>query len=174
MDLFHVIGDATKPVKIPAVIAHVCNTVGAWGSGFVIPLGNMYPQAKQDFLSVPNRPLEDVSIIDCGNGIFVANMVSQEGIRARKGERPLRYGVLHTCLDQVQKFAAANGATVHMPRIGADRAGGEWPVIKSIITNTMAVNTYVYTLDSERDKWPETAEKDIADATVDEAKKILK
>jgi len=163
MNLFHVIGDATEPVHKPAVIAHVCNTTGKWGAGFVIPLGNKYPKAKQDFLGSPTRPLNDVSIIDCGNGIYVANMVAQEGTRAHQGQRPLRYGSLHVCLEEVQKFAEGISATIHMPRIGAGLAGGEWPVIKSIIANTMKVDTYVYTLDSERENWSETKSKDVDD-----------
>lgn len=156
MNLFHVVGDATSPVKNPAVIAHVCNTTGKWGKGFVLPLGRKFPQAKGDFLSKPSRAINEVSIVDCGNGVHVANMVAQVGTRPRRGQIPLRYSALHVCLDTVQKFAEANGATVHIPRIGAGLAGGDWNVIKSVITATMKVDTYVYTLESEREDWPET------------------
>lgn len=156
MNLFHVVGDATKPVKTPAVIAHVCNTTGKWGSGFVLPLGKAYPQAKDDFLSQPKRPLNDVSIIDCGNGIHVANMVAQVGTKSSRGQIPLRYNALHACLERVQKFAADNGATVHVPRIGSKLAGGCWPVVKDVLVATMKVDTYVYTLPNETEEWPET------------------
>jgi hypothetical protein len=158
MQLYHVIGDATAPVKKPTIIAHVCNTVRAWGAGFVIPLGNTYPQVKQDYLAMPNADMQlgHTQFVDVSPDITVANMIAQKGIRPSKEGIPLRYGALHTCLDEVQKRALEKGYTVSVPRIGAGLAGGEWPVIKSIIMATMKVDTYVYTLPAEADKWPET------------------
>jgi hypothetical protein len=48
----YVVGDATTPQgNRPMVIAHVCNDVGAWGRGFVVPLGKRYPSAKQQFVA---------------------------------------------------------------------------------------------------------------------------
>ena len=45
----YVIGDATQPELIQNkinMICHCCNTIGAWGAGFVVSLGNKYPIAK--------------------------------------------------------------------------------------------------------------------------------
>jgi hypothetical protein len=30
----------------PVVIPHICNDLGGWGSGFVVPLGKLYPEAE--------------------------------------------------------------------------------------------------------------------------------
>jgi O-acetyl-ADP-ribose deacetylase (regulator of RNase III) len=158
MNLFHVIGDATKPVKIPAVIAHVCNDVGAFGAGFVVCLGAAFPKAKQAYLSVPptSWKLGHTQFVDVGGGIVIANMIAQRGIKRIKGIPPIRYNSLHTCLETVQALADKQGLTVHLPRIAAGLAGGDWSVVKSVIMATMKVDTYVYTLQSEADKWPET------------------
>ena len=45
-DLF----EAIDSYKEKIIIAHVCNNKGAWGSGFVIPLGKKYPLAKSEYL----------------------------------------------------------------------------------------------------------------------------
>jgi hypothetical protein len=49
----------------------------------------------------------------------------------------------------VAKFAKQQGATVHMPRIGAGLAGGDWGKISRIIEDELAgkgVEVTVYTL----------------------------
>jgi O-acetyl-ADP-ribose deacetylase (regulator of RNase III) len=157
MQLFHVVGDATQPVKSPAIIAHVCNTVRAWGAGFVIPLGNAYPQAKQAYLAMSDADMQlgRTQFVEVGE-VTVANMIAQKGIRPSKDGIPLRYAALHACLEEVQKRALEKGCTVSMPRIGAKRGGGDWNVIKAIIMATMKVDTYVYTLPVEAEDWPET------------------
>lgn len=160
MQLFHVIGDATQPVKKPALIAHVCNDENLWGAGFVIPLGNAYPKVESDFHGIhpSDRKLGHTQFVVVNQDIVVANMIAQKGLRSSKELIPLRYDALHTCLTDVQALAEKQGITVHMPRIGSKRAGGNWAVIKSIIMATMKVDTYIYTLPSEANDWPETKE----------------
>jgi len=157
MQLYHVIGDATQPVKTPAIIAHVCNDVDAWGAGFVIALGRAYPVAESEFhgINISDRVLGHTQFVLVGD-ITIANMIAQKGIRKTRDGIPLRYNALHTCLTEVQARAEVGGCTVHMPRIGAGLAGGDWAVVKSIIMATMKVDTYVYTLPSEADDWEET------------------
>lgn len=158
MQLYHVIGDATQPVKKPALIAHVCNDIDAWGAGFVVPLGKAYPEVESDFHGIhpSDRKLGHTQFVVVNSDIVVANMIAQRGIRKSQGRIPLRYDALHTCLTDVQTMAEKQGLSVHVPRLGAGLAGGSWDVIKSVIMATMKVDTYVYTLASEADKWPET------------------
>ena len=33
----------------PVVIPHICNDLGGWGSGFVVPLGKRYPEAERAY-----------------------------------------------------------------------------------------------------------------------------
>jgi len=155
MKLIYLIGDATKPVKTPAIIAHVCNDIGAWGKGFVVPLGKKYPQAKKSYLKHKSvLHLNYTQILNFSNDVSVANMVAQKGIYAKNGRPPIRYDALEKCLSDVQSAAIAKNATVHMPRIGAGLAGGNWKEIEAVILKTMRVDTYVYTLDTELTKFP--------------------
>jgi len=158
MKLRYLIGDATEPILKPAIICHVVNTIGAWGAGFVIPLGKKYPDAKNRYLQLkPALHLKQTQIINFSNDVSIANMVAQEGIyKAKDGTLPIRYDALKKCLEDVQSVAFAKGATVAMPRIGAGLAGGSWGKIEQIIKDTMRVDTYVYTLDSEKDNWKGT------------------
>ncbi len=160
--LTHLIGDATKPLLKPALICHIVNDVGAWGSGFVISLSrkNRTPEecylnfcASQKEQSIP-IPLGMVQITSFLPDIQVANMYCQHGIGHKAGNPALDYEALKICLTSIFRNAEIAGNTVHMPRIGAVRSGGSWPEIEKVITETMTVDTYVYTLLSEKHQWP--------------------
>ena len=48
--IIYTIGDATLPniqQDETAIIAHVCNDIGAWGAGFSGALGRRYPEAER-------------------------------------------------------------------------------------------------------------------------------
>ena len=52
--LTYLIGDATQPIireNEYSVIVHCCNTLGAWGAGFVIPLAKRYPNARSSYFN---------------------------------------------------------------------------------------------------------------------------
>ena len=60
---------------------------------------------------------------------------------------PVRYYAVEEALGTVAGRAASLDASVHMPRIGTGRAGGEWERIARIIRNTLLrsdIPTYVY------------------------------
>jgi hypothetical protein len=107
----HVMGDATQPAdirKIPIVIPHVCNDVGAWGAGFVLAVSRSVRSGPRDGvqdlvegrLTVPQGTLKKVVKVRGNNGEFglgatqfvkvpdlklvVANMVAQHGLRAKR------------------------------------------------------------------------------------------
>ena len=48
-----------------------------------------------------------------------------------------------------------------MPRIGCVLAGGSWDLIEAIIKKVMTVDTYVYTIAEQKDRWP-TQYEDVA------------
>lgn len=157
--LHYLIGDATDPIYKPAIITHVCNSVGAWGAGFVIALSRKnkdpekayrrwYYENKESFV------LGAIQLIPFSEDVMVANMIAQKGIQWEGKIPPIRYDALEQCLSSVYKYAKGYGYTVAMPRIGADLAGGSWGRVEAIIKKTMTVDTYVYTLESQKDKWP--------------------
>ena len=43
--------DLLPKTKAITIIAHVCNDVGGWGSGFVVPLGKTWPQTENRYRS---------------------------------------------------------------------------------------------------------------------------
>ncbi len=159
------------------IIAHVCNDIGGWGSGFVIPLAKQYPEAEQQYrrwaangydqnqdFELGNLGLVAVQAPDFQNGkttnghIYVANMVAQHGTISSPGKdrtqvdvTPLRYWALAQCMkklaDGVSKFP--NGVEFHVPKFGADRAGGRWEVIETLIEEVWLPvgDVTVYTLE---------------------------
>ena len=80
------------------------------------------------------RKLGTVGFVDVGNNTIVANMIAQHDIRPdSKGNPPIRYQSLRKCLKVVNFKAKELNATVHMPKIDAGLAGGDWDKIAGII-----------------------------------------
>jgi hypothetical protein len=135
----------------------VCNDLGRWGRGFVVPLAKRWPAARAAFLSwhagardgEPPFELGRVQVVPVGPEVWVANMVGQHGLTAKKGVPPIRYAAVGEALAEVARFAQAKDATVHMPRIGCGLAGGMWDRIEPLIRQTLTaagVQTVVYDL----------------------------
>lgn len=159
-----------KPAKAPAVIKyvegnlfenikglsnitipHVCNDVGLWGSGFVIPLGRYFPKAQQEYLAwykdekIGASTLRGVGFaparfalgetlmvkVDEKNNIWVANMIAQHNVG---GGRPLRYNALVKCMETVVSLPAPpEEISIHAPLFGSQLAGGKWEFIAELI-----------------------------------------
>lgn len=156
------VGDATNPVDRPTIICHVNNDIGAWGRGFVVSLSKRFPQAKDKYLQLFNfkkedypyrAPLGHAQIFKVEDGVYIANMIAQHGIRWQGKTPPIRYEPLKNALTKVYAFALENNLTVSMPRIGVELAGGDWKKIEQIIFEVMTMDTVVYTLESQRNKW---------------------
>lgn len=135
----YVKGDATRPLGDGhKIIAHICNDVGAWGSGFVISLSKRWSKPEREFrrnyeLNGPPE-LGFVQLVPVASNITVANMVAQHGVGiSRHGKPPIRYDALRECLQQVGDAAAAEAASIHMPRIGCSLSGGQWRLVEPII-----------------------------------------
>lgn len=150
MSINYITGDATYPVASGhKIIAHVCNDIGKWGRGFVRAVSARWPVARSAYLDIHEYALGTVQFVGVEDDITVANMIAQDGIRRSANSRPLRYWALVECLGRVADEALNLGASVHMPRIGAGLAGGEWDVIEKIIRRLLidhGVETFVYDL----------------------------
>lgn len=141
-DLFEHIPDIkfdSSGMKI--IIPHVCNNIGCWGSGFVIPLGQNFPIAKKAYMAHvknDNLFLGQVSIPLVDDNIYVANMIAQEGImssstgdRGKVNHKPIRYAALCKCLEKVNILC--KGYDVYAPKFGSNLAGGNWDFIEELI-----------------------------------------
>lgn len=159
MNLTFVIGDATQPQGSgPRILVHVCNDIGAWGRGFVLALSKRFKQPEKEFkrwakgeTEQPYR-LGEVQFVCVDHELWVANLVGQHDI-ARKNKSndspPVRYDAIRAGLGRVRDEAQRLKASVHMPRIGAGVAGGDWAVIEPIIQQELcdhAVPVTVYDL----------------------------
>lgn len=144
-------GDATEPQgNGNKIIAHICNNIGAWGAGFVLAINNKWkePVLAYHTLKIADLYLGNVQLVQVTPDIFVANMIAQHGIKHDdQNNPPIRYAALIKCLDKVRLLAIQNKATVHMPKIGAGLAGGDWKIIEKIIEDSLFdIETYVYNL----------------------------
>ena len=140
-------GDATIPVKQPAIIAHICNDIGAWGAGFVVPLGDKYPVAKIAYKEMKERTLGLTLFVPVAKDVVVANMIAQHNTSNIYDMPPIRYSAVESCLSDVGLMATKINASIHMPRIGCGLAGGKWSKIEPIIKNVLKKNiVYVYDL----------------------------
>jgi O-acetyl-ADP-ribose deacetylase (regulator of RNase III) len=137
-DLFdHVPADDQEIV----IIAHVCNNIGAWGAGFVVPLGRNYPQARDAYLMMTERTLGEVLFAPDKGQVIVANMIAQDGVGPKfEGDKmipPIRYSALKTCMEHVRDMAKELGKTktvrIACPMFGAGLAGGDWDTIATMI-----------------------------------------
>ena len=144
---FH-IGDALYPIGTDnKIIAHICNTEGAWGGGFTASLNKRWQKPKIVYRNSKFRVLGTVQFIEVQKDIQVANMIAQ--VFHKRCGPPIRYFALKKTLDLVAIRARQYGASVHMPRIGTGLAGGKWEEIEKIIQLTLinaGIHVYVYNL----------------------------
>ena len=139
-EIRYVEGDATAPIGSgPKIIVHVCNDEGGWGKGFVVAISKRWKAPEREYRawhrrgSAPPFELGQVQVVPVADGLSVANVIGQEGMRARRGVPPIRYGAIAEGLAGVRAHALREGASVHMPRIGCGLAGGRWEEILPII-----------------------------------------
>jgi O-acetyl-ADP-ribose deacetylase (regulator of RNase III) len=169
MNLHYLIGDATHPTVKPAIIAHICNDCqpGRWGAGFVLALSKINRAPQESYIkwshrgSVEGYELGAVQLVPFAENVIVANMIAQHDTRWKGKVPPIRYEALEQCLNNVYRHAKDQGMVVCGPRFGADLAGGDWPTIETLIKKTMTVDTYIYTLESQKDRWPTQYENDL-------------
>lgn len=161
MAIHYLVGDATLPIHPNSVIAHVCNDIGAFGAGFVVSLTRLSPSIKNRYQQWYHRcdkkglrqPLGAVQFLKLSNGLHIANMIAQRGLKSSNGRPPIRYGAVQEALRKVYNYALERDLVVSMPRIGSKLAGGDWATIEKIIQKEMTVETYVYTLPQEKSEW---------------------
>lgn len=154
-------GDATKPIGDgPKMIIHVCNNQGGWGRGFVLAISKKWKQPEKSYrelCKVIDDPLGYVQKVKVEDNLWVVNMIAQKGYgknnknKHRTSEKdteiPLQYNILEDCLKSVSELAKTFKCSIHMPKIGAGLAGGDWNKIEQIINKKLiGIDVYVYEL----------------------------
>lgn len=158
----YVVGDATAPVgNGPKLIVHICNNAGGWGAGFVLAISKRWRYPEREYrrwhregsgLLSGKFQLGAIQVVPVQGDppLSVVNMIAQEGYgknnrnQHRSNEPdsrpPIRYDALEQCLNEVGylvRSGPAQGASIHMPRIGCSLGGGRWAEVEPIIARTL-------------------------------------
>lgn len=149
----YVVGDATVPkADGPKIIAHVVNTSGGWGRGFVVAVSKRWQEpeaAYRRWHSDQTFTLGSVQLVKVEADLAIANMLAQRGY-SYNGKPAVVYDALRSCLEKVAVRAKEVGASVHMPRIGCGLAGGKWEEVEPILQEALRdVEVFVYDLPEE-------------------------
>ena len=145
MPINYLKGDATKPVGAGnRIITHCCNDRGFWNAGFVKALSRRWSAPERSYrrwaAGDGNIPfaLGNVQFVNVETALCVANIIGQAGITKRNQTTPpIRYDAIRKGLSTVRDLALTHNASIHMPRMGARLAGGQWDVIAEIIESEL-------------------------------------
>lgn len=133
------------PLDKVVIIPHVCNNIGGWGSGFVVPLEKAYPKAAEDYRSKTSYILGEVQFVRVVN-VFIANMIGQNGVRGSNNPHPLIYDALQKAMRRVKYFAqdlkflldGKKELEILAPQFGCGLAGGDWNIVEQMIKDYWA------------------------------------
>lgn len=165
------VGDATLPQGGGhRMIIHCCNSIGAWGAGFVMSLSKRWKKPEEQYKlwyrsqvldRVPFK-LGEIQIVDVNSDLSVVNMIAQDGIGFKKNEQgelipPVRYDALESCLKKVAKEAKDRKSSIHAPRICCGLAGGRWNkveplLVTNLINQSISVNIYDFSPFEEKEE----------------------
>jgi uncharacterized protein DUF955 len=160
--LQYLAGDATKPRKRPAVVAHVVNNATPnWGGrGFARAVRTAWPHVQDGFRrwAEETQPrLGNLHTTQAEQGIWVGSIVAQRGYGPSTTPR-IRYTALREGLSCMANFAVTHNATIHMPRIGCGEGGGDWILVEELIRTELisrGLEVTVYDLPGASRRLPE-------------------
>lgn len=143
------------------IVAFVVNdATSAWGGpSFAAQVGRKWPQAQAEFHRLFRQvrgELGRVLFLEGEKGLLLAPMIAQHGYGSG-ARRRLAYSALNRGLNLVAQKAEDLEASVHLPRLGAGQAGGEWPIVRDVIADTLLARgrkAIVYVL-PDSDVFPE-------------------
>jgi O-acetyl-ADP-ribose deacetylase (regulator of RNase III) len=148
-------GDALQPRGNGLnIVGHVVNDrTPNWGGGFALAVRKRFEAVQRDFqdwIQVERGKLElgEVRFAKATDHLMVASMIAQHGYGPSPTPR-IRYNALSQCLEKLAQRAVQTGASVHLPRIGAGNASGDWSLIATLIDEMVCskkVDVTVYDL----------------------------
>lgn len=150
MAIKYVKGDATIPQGDGTkIIVHIVNDIGRFGSGFAKAIMDRYPIVREEYMKwarngeIDNKRfmLGETQFVRVNDDLWFANMIAQHNLINISNPTPIKYDALISCLKQVEKFIrSANIHSLHMPKIGTKRAGGDWRIVEQIIIAELCDN----------------------------------
>lgn len=141
------------------IIPHICNNVNLFSAGFAAQIAEKFPIVKENFHLLGKKAiLGNVQHIlvahnkSYGHKLYISNMIAQNGIRGLKNPRPINYGALARCMEDVKNFASQllrqediTKVQIHAPKFGSGLAGGDWNFIENLIEDIWnSIEVYIY------------------------------
>lgn len=135
-----ILGDALAHPQ--GLIVHGCNCQGVMGSGIALTVKQRYPSVYEAYkLAEANSGLHlgDIIPVVVGPRKWIVNAMTQH---LYGGGRNVNYEAIARCFENLGAFAKTemmNGELpdIVFPLIGADRGGGNWKIISTIIDETL-------------------------------------
>jgi hypothetical protein len=162
-DIFSAIKDRISNDQIGStvIVPHVCNNINLFGAGFANDISHKFPVVKDNFhLLGKTAKLGQVQNIlvsenkKYGYQLYISNMIAQNGIKNSTNPRPLNYGALAYCMNEIRNFAYKLRSSsreeklsveIHAPRFGSGLAGGDWDFIALMIEDIWSnIPVYIY------------------------------
>lgn len=152
MNINYVTGDATSPQgEGNKMIVHCCNHMGMWGSGFVVALSRKWPEPEEEYRKLElsaykngaQSLLGHAQYVKVADDTVVCNIIGQYGpggdMIGKTWIPPVDYRALTIGFAKIkQAFSSASKKkrfSLHMPRLGCDRAGGKWEIVEGILNH---------------------------------------
>jgi hypothetical protein len=142
------------------IIPHVCNNINLFGAGFAKYIGEKFPIVKENFHLLGNKASlghnQYISVLHNNNTktkLVVCNMIAQDGVVNVKNIRPLNYGSLVFCMNDIKNKILLlssndindNKYEIHAPKFGSGLAGGNWNFIENLIEDIWTeIPVYIY------------------------------
>lgn len=126
-------------------LAHGCNNKGVMGSGIAKEIRAKFPIAYEYYRFTFHR-----SGLVMGNIIpyldqekNIINCITQNGY-GRDGKKYVSYDAIEQCIMHINEMTDGKAVHVAMPKIGAGLGGGNWKIIRTIISETATFQPVVY------------------------------
>lgn len=153
-------GDATEPRGdgLRAIVHLVNDKTANWGGGFARALRSRYPEAQEDFrkwvaADKSRLRLGAIRRVEVRPDLEVVTIVAQSGYGPSVRPR-VRYEALRTALKHLSALLDREPVSVHMPRIGAGMAGGDWNIIAELVRDELVDRCHEVTVYSRpQDAW---------------------
>jgi len=135
-------GDATQPLIARgrcAVIAHAVNHLGGWCNSCVLTgdISRRWPAVEREHRAWHRGQIDwemgAVQFVPVDPRIVVATMLCLYGNKNDANLCPLRYPALVIAWQEVVEYALEQKADIHIPKLGAWRAGSDWSKICEIL-----------------------------------------
>lgn len=113
-------------------LIHVSNCQGRFNSGVAKEVRERVPNAYLDYMNYHRGNNGGLVLGEVSGSDGVINLHAQE-YYGYDGKRYLNYGALSKCLSWVN-LSVESGTKIAVPyKMGSDRAGGDWEIVKELV-----------------------------------------